>query len=111
MLVLTRKPQETICIGDEITISILRVKGRAVRVGIEAPGNIRVVRGELVRELPGDSEITLDDEDVGTQTETEEKVRPAPLRQLTTQRVNQILALRRSGQSPVASEPPILAAT
>lgn len=47
MLVLTRKLQEQIRIGDNITITILRVKGRSVRVGIEAPRDVRLVRGEL----------------------------------------------------------------
>jgi carbon storage regulator CsrA len=48
MLVLTRKHQEKIRIGDNITITILKTKGKAVRVGIEAPADIAVVRGELV---------------------------------------------------------------
>lgn len=47
MLVLTRKQKETIKIGDNITITILRMKGQTVRVGIEAPRDVRVVRGEL----------------------------------------------------------------
>ena len=47
MLVLTRKHQEKIRIGDNITITILKTKGKAVRVGIEAPADIAVVRGEL----------------------------------------------------------------
>lgn len=47
MLVLTRKRQEQICIGDNIVLTILRVKGNTVRVGIEAPRDVRVVRGEL----------------------------------------------------------------
>ncbi len=47
MLVLTRKFQESIRIGDNVTITILRVKGNTVRVGIDAPRNVRVVRGEL----------------------------------------------------------------
>ena len=49
MLVLTRKLTEQIRIGDDIIISILRVNGNTVRVGIEAPRAIRVVRGELPR--------------------------------------------------------------
>lgn len=49
MLVLTRKLQEQIRIGDNITLTILRVKGNTVRVGIEAPRNVRVIRGELPR--------------------------------------------------------------
>jgi carbon storage regulator CsrA len=47
MLVLTRKLQERICIGDNITVTILRVKGQQVRIGIEAPRDVRVIRGEL----------------------------------------------------------------
>jgi carbon storage regulator CsrA len=47
MLVLTRKLQQQIKIGDGITVTILRVKGQTVRVGIEAPRDMRVVRGEL----------------------------------------------------------------
>ena len=48
MLVLTRKQQEKICIGDEIVITVLRLKGKSVRVGIEAPDKVCVLRGELV---------------------------------------------------------------
>ena len=47
MLVLTRKLQQQIKIGDQITVTILRVKGHTVRIGIEAPRDVRVVRGEL----------------------------------------------------------------
>ncbi|MDX1948815.1 MAG: carbon storage regulator [Pirellulaceae bacterium] len=47
MLVLTRKFQQQIKIGDQITITILRVKGQTVRVGIDAPRDVRVVRAEL----------------------------------------------------------------
>lgn len=47
MLVLTRRFQEKIRIGDEITITVLKMKGKAVRLGIEAPAEIPVIRGEL----------------------------------------------------------------
>ncbi len=47
MLVLTRKLQQQIKIGDQITVTILRVKGSTVRIGIDAPREVRVVRGEL----------------------------------------------------------------
>ncbi len=47
MLVLTRKAQEQIQIGHNIKVTIVRVKGRSVRLGIEAPDNVRIVRGEL----------------------------------------------------------------
>jgi carbon storage regulator CsrA len=52
MLVLTRKLQQQIKIGDEITVTVLRVKGSTVRIGVQAPRAVRVVRGELPK---GDS--------------------------------------------------------
>ena len=48
MLILTRKQQQKIMIGDGITVTILKVKGKAVRVGIDAPQGVRILRGELV---------------------------------------------------------------
>jgi carbon storage regulator CsrA len=47
MLVLTRKANQQIQIGDGVVITILQVKGNTVRVGIDAPREVRVVRGEL----------------------------------------------------------------
>ena len=59
MLVLTRKYQEKIRIGNGITITVLRAKGKAVRLGIEAPADVPVIRGELAFDHPpieGDGE-------------------------------------------------------
>ena len=50
MLVLTRKPNEKIVIGDDIVITILQFKGNGVRVGIECPKDVRIVREELLLE-------------------------------------------------------------
>jgi len=50
MLVLSRKRQQDILIGDDIKITVLKVKGNTVRLGIEAPRDLRVVRGELPRD-------------------------------------------------------------
>ena len=47
MLVLSRKTRQQILIGDNITVTILLVKGQVVRVGIEAPRDVRVLRAEL----------------------------------------------------------------
>jgi carbon storage regulator CsrA len=47
MLVLTRKHQEKIRIGDHIVITVLKTKGKTVRLGIEAPTEVPVIRGEL----------------------------------------------------------------
>lgn len=48
MLVLSRKPHEVIRIGDNVWITIVEVKGAVVRLGIEAPREIPVVRSELL---------------------------------------------------------------
>jgi carbon storage regulator CsrA len=53
MLVLTRKLQQQIKIGDDVTVTILRVKGQTVRIGIDAPRQVRVVRGELPKNGEG----------------------------------------------------------
>lgn len=47
MLVLSRKLNQEIVIGDNVKVTILKIKGNTVRLGIEAPRNVRVVRGEL----------------------------------------------------------------
>ena len=46
MLVLTRKEGESICIGDKIVVTVIRVQGSRVRLGIEAPKEFRVLRSE-----------------------------------------------------------------
>jgi carbon storage regulator len=47
MLILTRKLGESIAIGDDIKITFLDIKGKQLRIGIEAPKNISVHRGEI----------------------------------------------------------------
>ena len=47
MLVLSRKIGEKLVIGDNITVVISRVAGNRVTLGIEAPNDVRIVRGEL----------------------------------------------------------------
>lgn len=64
MLVLTRKYQEKIRIGDNITITVLRTKGKAVRLGIEAPAEVPVVRGELSFETANEAEGSFEASDV-----------------------------------------------
>ena len=56
MLVLTRKLMEKLYIGDDICVTVVRLEGGQVRLGIEAPREVSVVRAELVpgRQLPGD---------------------------------------------------------
>ncbi len=47
MLVLTRKLDERIMIGDNITLRIVEIRGDKVRIGIEAPGNVSIHRQEV----------------------------------------------------------------
>jgi carbon storage regulator len=51
MLVLTRKSNQSIVIGDEIEISVLSVMGEKVRIGIQAPRDIPVFRKEVYLEI------------------------------------------------------------
>jgi carbon storage regulator len=49
MLVLSRKCNETIVIGDNIHIKVVGIGGNQVRLGIEAPSDVRIMRDELLR--------------------------------------------------------------
>ena len=51
MLILTRRVGETVMIGDEVTITILGVKGNQVRVGINAPKTVAVHREEIYERI------------------------------------------------------------
>ena len=51
MLVLSRRVGESIVIGDDVTVTVLDVRGDVVRVGIQAPRSVTVHREELLREL------------------------------------------------------------
>jgi len=51
MLVLTRKTNQSIMIGDEIEISVLSTSGEKVRIGISAPRNVPVFRKEIYIEI------------------------------------------------------------
>jgi carbon storage regulator len=48
VLVLARKPSERIVIGDSVVVTVVRVDDRSVRVGVEAPRDVPVVRQELL---------------------------------------------------------------
>ncbi len=51
MLVLTRKPNQSIMIGDEIEVSVLAIMGEKVRIGIQAPREVPVFRKEVYLEI------------------------------------------------------------
>lgn len=47
MLVLTRKPGESFTIGGNVTVTILKQRGKGMQIGIEAPDNVKILRSEL----------------------------------------------------------------
>lgn len=49
MLILSRRPAESIIIADTITVKVISIEKGVVKLGIDAPHNIRVLRSELVR--------------------------------------------------------------
>jgi carbon storage regulator len=51
MLVLTRRPGQSILVGDNIELVVVRIEGDRVVLGIEAPREVRVVRAELLRDV------------------------------------------------------------
>lgn len=51
MLILTRRSGETLMVGDEVSITILGVKGNQVRIGINAPANVDVHREEIYKRI------------------------------------------------------------
>ncbi|WP_100550823.1 carbon storage regulator CsrA [Caedibacter taeniospiralis] len=57
MLILTRKIGETVMIGDEVTVTVLGVKGNQVRLGISAPKDVSVHREEIFVRIKGEHSL------------------------------------------------------
>ncbi|MBX9695321.1 MAG: carbon storage regulator [Cyanobacteria bacterium] len=65
MLVLSRKPGEKILIGENVTITIVRIGPNTVRLGIEAPRDMNIVRDELCEPAGTIQTIDVDVSDLG----------------------------------------------
>jgi carbon storage regulator len=61
MLVLSRKVGERLLIGDNIAITIVRIQGGGVRIGVEAPTHLAVVREELKAKLDQERQASIGD--------------------------------------------------
>lgn len=57
MLVLSRKPGQSIAIGKEITITILSISGKQIRIGIDAPNDIAVHREEIYKRIVNEQSL------------------------------------------------------
>lgn len=72
MLVLTRKPNQSIMIGDDIEVSVLSVVGEKVRIGIHAPHDIPVFRTEIYVEIQREEGERDEPSDEGVRTQVDE---------------------------------------
>lgn len=57
MLILTRRVGETLVIGDDVTVTVLSVRGNQVRIGVNAPKNVTVHREEIYQRIQQEKEI------------------------------------------------------
>lgn len=56
MLILTRRVGESVMIGNEVTLTVLGVKGNQVRIGVDAPKHIAVHREEIFKRIQGEGD-------------------------------------------------------
>ena len=60
MLILTRRVGETLMIGDEVTVTVLGVKGNQVRIGVRAPKHVSVHREEIYERIRAEQDAAPD---------------------------------------------------
>jgi carbon storage regulator len=78
MLVLTRKSNQSIMIGDEIEVSVLSVMGEKVRIGIQAPQQVPVFRKEIYLEIHREAGVGAPEHDgIGAEAGSEQDERHA----------------------------------
>jgi carbon storage regulator len=68
MLILTRRVGETVMIGNEVTVTVLGVKGNQVRIGINAPKNVAVHREEIYERIKREQQTEAETDPAGAQS-------------------------------------------
>jgi carbon storage regulator len=61
MLILTRRVGETLMVGDEVTVTVLGIKGNQVRIGVNAPKEVAVHREEIYERIQREKDQPLPD--------------------------------------------------
>lgn len=65
MLILSRKMNEKIKIGDEITVTIIEIRGDQVKIGVEAPKDVKVFRQEIFNAIQSENRAAVSPENLG----------------------------------------------
>lgn len=64
MLILSRKMNQKIKIGEEITVTIIEIRGDQVKIGVEAPKNVKVFRQEIFNAIQTENQAAVSPENI-----------------------------------------------